>query len=143
MSSSSPTLTPALDHTVHFVLCDFGPNGTAYVETDTAQADEMSIIRAVVTGEYDRPLRVIACNPAEGWCRDVSAQIAASLVDVEELSDGARAFAEMHATSPKSARLSQARSVIDEALNKVEDACTAFGRASNLADLTGMLPVRI
>jgi hypothetical protein len=94
--SSSPPLAPALDHTLHFLLCDFGARGIAYVETDPAAADELSITRAIVTGEYDRPLRVIACNPAEGWCRDVSAQIAANIADVAEMPAGARAFVEMH-----------------------------------------------
>ena len=55
MPSSSPPLTPALDHSVHFVLCDFGRNGTAYVETDTAQADELSINRRFIAGSaHDR-----------------------------------------------------------------------------------------
>jgi hypothetical protein len=79
------------------VLCDFGRNGVAYVKTDPAAADELTITCAIVTGEYERPLRVISCNPAEGWCRDVSAQITKSLADVEELPAGARAFVEMHA----------------------------------------------
>ena len=97
--SSSPPLAPAPDHTLHFVLCDFGRHGPTFVETNLDAADELTITRNIATGEYDRSLRVIACNPAEGWCRDVSARIAEYLVDVEELPAGAREFVEAHAQS--------------------------------------------
>ena len=94
---SSPPLSPASDQTLHFVLCDFGPFGAVYVETDPTQVDEHTIIQNIATGEYQHPLRVIACNPAEGWCRDASVQIAESVAEVDHLtSSSARAFAEMH-----------------------------------------------
>jgi hypothetical protein len=35
----SPPLVPSLGHDLHFVLCDFGKNGNAFVETDPAYAD--------------------------------------------------------------------------------------------------------
>ena len=92
----SPPLAPTSDQTLHFVLCAFGPFGTAYVETDPAQADEQTVIQDIATGEHERPLRVIACYPAEGWCRDVSVQIAERVAEVDDLTSGARAFAEMH-----------------------------------------------
>lgn len=78
------------------MLCAFGPRGVAYVEIDPAQADEQTVIEDIASGEHDRPMRVIACNPAEGWCRDVSVQIAESIADFDDLPPGARAFAQMH-----------------------------------------------
>ena len=55
----SPPLVPSLDHDLHFVLCDFGKNGHAFVETDPAYADRNTIISNLIAGEYERPLNVI------------------------------------------------------------------------------------
>src|SRR5437899_1172365 len=74
-------LVPALDLDLHFVLCDFGALGTAYVETVPTEVDRDTIIRNMMSGEYDHPLQVIAVNPAKGWARDVSEDIARALVE--------------------------------------------------------------
>jgi hypothetical protein len=94
-------LLPSLDQDLHFVLCGFGGAGLAYVETDPIEADATTIVRALLRGLYDRPLRVIALNVAEGWSRDVSETIAAKVRDVAEhedldLTSGTIAFIEMH-----------------------------------------------
>jgi hypothetical protein len=96
---SPASFTPEQD--LHFVLCDFGPSGRAYVETDPAQADASTIVRNLVGGQYNRPLRVVALNVEEGWVRDVSQLIAAKVQDVarrdgQELTGGTRAFIETH-----------------------------------------------
>jgi hypothetical protein len=78
MRSQSPSLAPsrhANDVTVHIVLDDFSSLGRAY-ETDEADADEKTIIENFVAGQYSNPLRVVAFNIAEGWARDVSEDIA-------------------------------------------------------------------
>jgi hypothetical protein len=72
-----PPLVPALDLELHFVLCDFGA-----VETDPTKAGRDVIIRNMIAGEYDRPLHVIAVNPAKGWARDVSEEIARALIEI-------------------------------------------------------------
>src|SRR5258708_33593435 len=72
---------PPLDLDLHFVLCDFGALGTAYVETVPTEVDRDTIIRNMMSGEYDHPLHVIAVNPAKGWARDVSEDIARALVE--------------------------------------------------------------
>src|SRR5258708_19828836 len=74
-------LVPALDLDLHFVLCDFGALGTAYVETVPTEVDRRTIIRNMMSGEYDHPLQAIAVNPAKGWARDVSEDIAPALVE--------------------------------------------------------------
>ena len=70
----------------------------AYVETDPKTADAGSIVRNLLAGEYDRPLRVVALNVEEGWSRDVSGTIAHRVRDVAEiaLTDSTLAFIEMH-----------------------------------------------
>jgi hypothetical protein len=96
---SPASFTPEQD--LHFVLCEFGPSGQAYVETDPCGADASTIVRNLVNGQYDRPVRVLALNVEEGWVRDVSQLIAAKAQDVarrdgQELTGGTRAFIETH-----------------------------------------------
>ena len=76
-----PPVVPALDLELHFVLCDFGALGTACVETVPTEVDRATIIRNMMSGEYDHPLHVIALNPAKGWARDVSEDIARALIE--------------------------------------------------------------
>jgi hypothetical protein len=71
-----PSAEPNLDVTIYMVLDDFGDLGIAYVETDLAQADEAKIIDNILTGQYSRPIRVVAFNATEGWSRDVTGDIA-------------------------------------------------------------------
>jgi hypothetical protein len=97
----SPSLVPSTDHDLHFVLCDFGRYGRSYIETDPREADRDTIVRNMIDGQYDRPLRVIALNPAEGWSRDVSEEIAKAVLTVAEADDrvltaGTSAFVQAH-----------------------------------------------
>ena len=94
-----PPLVPALDLELHFVLCDFGALGSAYVETDPTKAGRDVIIRNMIAGEYDLPLHVISVNPAKGWARDVSEEIARALIEIvvrgdQLLPPGTRDFVE-------------------------------------------------
>ena len=96
---SPVSLVPEQD--LHFVLCDFGRSGQAYVETDPAEADASTIVRNLLQGQYDQPVRVLALNVEEGWVRDVSEIIAAKVQEVarheeQGLSAGTRAFVEAH-----------------------------------------------
>src|SRR5262245_34418103 len=94
------SLVPEQD--LHFVLCDFGRSGQAYVETDPAEAEASTIVRNLQRGQYDRPVRVLALNVEERWVRDVSKIIAAKVQDVagreqQGLTAGTRAFIQAHA----------------------------------------------
>ena len=91
----SPPLVPSLDDDLHFVLCDFGRNGHAFVEMDPAHADRNTIIRNLIAGEYERPLSVVAFNLAEGWACDVSQSVAKAIVKANaSLTAGTREFVE-------------------------------------------------
>ena len=76
MRTKIPLAPREPDVTVHIVLNDFGPLGSAYVETDEAEADEATIIENILSGQYSHPVRVVAFNTAEGWSRDVTEDIA-------------------------------------------------------------------
>jgi len=85
--------------TVHLVLSDFGKLGSAYVETDEAQADLETIIRNLTVGEYRSPKRVVAFNTREGWARDISEDVARELLmrtDPRDLPDSTLDFIWRH-----------------------------------------------
>jgi hypothetical protein len=91
--------TQTLTTELHFVLCDFGALGIAYVATVPTEADRDTIIRNMMSGKYHHPLHVIAVNPAKGWARDVSEAIARALVETavrggQSLPPGTQGFVE-------------------------------------------------
>lgn len=90
-----PTVEP-----VHLVLCDFGQAGVAYAETEPVHT-EKAVVDDILTGQYDRPLEVVAFSVDEGWSRDVSEDIAGLVVErarseERELPEGTRRFVEKH-----------------------------------------------
>lgn len=75
---STPSIAPGTsksDETVYIVLEDYGDLGCAYRETDPTHASRENVIEDLIRGEFDRPIRVIAFNIAEGWAKDVSSDI--------------------------------------------------------------------
>jgi hypothetical protein len=91
---------------VYLVEDDFGRHGVAFVETDKAEADRETIIRNFLSGQYSRPLRVVAFNVDEHWCRDVSEDIAGEVlqratVASHELPEATLAFIGRHALEKK------------------------------------------
>ena len=79
--AAPPPLAHSRDGTVYLVLDDFGELGRAYRETDAAQADPKTVVADLLSGQYRHPLRVVAFNTAEGWARDVSADIARQVLN--------------------------------------------------------------
>jgi hypothetical protein len=91
------------DVTAYIVLEDVGDLGRAFRETDIAEADHDTIVRNMISGEYEDPLRVVAFNTVEGWSRDVSEEIAYDVLDRAydpdtTLSAGAKRFIDLHVT---------------------------------------------
>jgi hypothetical protein len=89
----SPSIVPGFNTDVDLVLDDFGKIGRAYVEVDEEQADRATIIRRLIDGQYNNPVRIVAFNTSQGWSRDVSAEIAKEIKERsgrkgEELSQG-------------------------------------------------------
>jgi hypothetical protein len=71
--------SPPSDGTVHLVLDDFGRFGRAWRETDEGEAGRQTVITNLLAGQYERPLRIVAFDAAEGWARDVTAEIAGEI----------------------------------------------------------------
>jgi hypothetical protein len=77
---SSPSIAPSDgDQDVYIVLDDFGYLGRAWHETDKAGTGRATLIRSLLDGRYENPVRIVAFNTAEGWSRDVTVDIADEL----------------------------------------------------------------
>jgi hypothetical protein len=86
----SPSIVPSLPEgkDIYLVLDDFGkPIGRCWRETDEARTDREMLIADLFEGQYSNPVRIVAFNTAEGWSRDVSAEIA-DLIAREGYRDG-------------------------------------------------------
>ena len=88
----SPSIVPGADEArsaaIYFVLNDFGDAlGRAWPEADEDQTDRETVVLDLLVGQYSNPVQVIACNAAQGWCRDVSEEIANELADLIAIDD--------------------------------------------------------
>src|SRR5688500_2298197 len=77
----SPSIIPDFDIDVYLILDDFGKLGRAYRETDEEASDRDTIVRNLISGEYRKPVRVVAFNTAEGWARDVTEDTVRAVID--------------------------------------------------------------
>jgi len=73
--SYSPSIVPE-DDTYYIVLDDFGPLGRAWRETAETGASRVTLVRNLLDGHYEDPVRIVAFNTVEGWSRDVTVEIA-------------------------------------------------------------------
>ena len=91
---TSPSIVP--DPDIYLVLDDFGALGRSWREIDEEHANRQTLIRDMFAGEYNNPVRIVAFNTAEGWCRDVTVDIADELrrrvVEYGEISESAIQF---------------------------------------------------
>lgn len=97
----SPSIVPGISSTHYFVLDDFGEYGCLFHEQREHETSEACVIRYLIEGQYNHPLRVIAFNAEEGWSRDVSVEIADKVLQRVEsnhgtVTSGTRAFLEHH-----------------------------------------------
>ena len=96
---STPSIVPndRLDKDFYLVLEDFR-SGAAFRETDEG-IDYTTLLNGLLSGEYGQVLRVVAMNPAEGWSRDASEDVARALelrvaTGYYEISEALRDFIE-------------------------------------------------
>jgi hypothetical protein len=77
---TSPSIAPqATEQDIYLVLEDFGILGRAWCETDEAGSNRATLVRNLLDGQYENPVRIVAFNIAEGWCRDATIDIADEL----------------------------------------------------------------
>jgi hypothetical protein len=90
-----------------FPLLGHGPGGVVYLVLD-CQADLKTVVADLLSGQYRRPLRVVAFNAENGGIHDVSAEIARELLCCEdelEMPPAVREFVERAGLKPPSDRL--------------------------------------
>ena len=95
----SPSIVPDdTNRDVYLVLDDFGRLGRAWRETDEAEANRTTLVLNLLDGQYEDPVRIVAFNTAEGWSRDVTADIADELrrhfVEYDEVPESVLKFLE-------------------------------------------------
>ena len=75
-----PSIVPRDDdRDTYQVEDDLGELGRIWPEADSESADFETIVTDLLTGQYKNPQRVVAFNLAEGWSKDVSAEVAHEL----------------------------------------------------------------
>jgi hypothetical protein len=79
-SNWTPSIVPGDDQDVCLVIADLGQLGQVYREADVDAASFDIVVADLLDGQYAGPLRVISFNTAEGWSRDISAQVAIELL---------------------------------------------------------------
>jgi hypothetical protein len=79
-SSWTPSIVPrGDDHDVYLVVDNLGRLGRVWREADYEATDFETVVTDMLDGQYKDPIGIFAFNTAEGWSRDVSADIAAEL----------------------------------------------------------------
>jgi len=79
-SEEAPSIIPGEDdRNVYLVVDDFGYIGRCWRETNVNTTDLETVITDLLDGQYNDPVRVVGFNTAEGWARDVSAEIASEI----------------------------------------------------------------
>ena len=101
----SPSIVPdAVDRDVYLVLDNFGDRlGRAWHEMYEERTDRATVLRYLLEGQYNSPVRVVAFNTAEGWSRDVSEDVADELLRRlasagEDTPAGLQDFVDLHRT---------------------------------------------
>jgi hypothetical protein len=77
---SQATLAPDFDFDTYLVVDQFEKT-SVYREADEAEANRSDVIRLISDGQFNKPVRVVAFNLAEGWARDVTEDIANDILD--------------------------------------------------------------
>jgi hypothetical protein len=96
---ASPSIAPyGPEQDTYIVLDDFGSLGRVWRETDEAGTDRATLVRNLLDGQYENPVRIVAFNATEGWSRDVTVDIADELrrrfVEYDDVPEAVLAFME-------------------------------------------------
>ena len=96
---TSPSIAPnGVEKDIYLVLDDFGRHGRAWRETDEAGTNRATLVRNLLEGQYENPVRIVAFNIAEGWSRDATVDIADELrrryVEYDEVPEAILKFLE-------------------------------------------------
>ena len=93
------SLVPDSERTTYLLLDEMtNYHGSIWPATSAEEANEATIVQRIIEGQFSHPLKVVAFNTEDGWSRDVTYDIAAKLLDLNQngvaLSSAAREFVE-------------------------------------------------
>jgi len=80
----SPSIAPENGPDIYIVLDDFDRLGRAWREMPEEQTERETLLRDLLSGQFSDPVRIIAFNTERQWSEDVSAEIAAELIEMSE-----------------------------------------------------------
>ena len=98
----SPSIAPHFsEQDTYLVLDDFGGRiGHSWRETEGDATDRETLILNLLSGEYKKPVCIVAFNTAEGWSRDATVDVADELrrrcVEFDEVPESVLAWLEAH-----------------------------------------------
>ena len=80
MAGSVPSIVPHGDeHDVYIVEHHCFEHGRIWAEVNSETPGFEPVVTDLLSGQYTDPIRVVAFNVAEGWCRDASPEVAHEL----------------------------------------------------------------
>jgi hypothetical protein len=100
-----PRVNEGKDRDVYLVLDTFGEKGPAWRETDDADTERAALVRDLLDGQYEDPVRIVAFNTTKGWSRDVTKDIADELqeycADLDEIPVYLQDFLKRHPSASR------------------------------------------
>jgi len=67
---------------VYLVLDELGTFGRVWRELSEKSANEQTVLELIANGGFNRPMRVIVFNTAEGWSRDHTIAVGLKLLQM-------------------------------------------------------------
>jgi hypothetical protein len=101
-SNWTPSIVPRSDdQDVYLGMDNLGALGRVWREADVEATGFETVVTDLLEGQYKRPIGIFCFNPAEGWSRDASEDVARELrrrcdLQLREVSSGIREFIESH-----------------------------------------------
>ena len=93
------SIAPDSEHAAYLLLDEMtNQHGSIWPEISAAEANEATIVQWIIEGQFSRPIKIVAFNTEYEWSRDVTHDIAAKLLDLNQngvaLGAAAREFVE-------------------------------------------------
>ena len=97
--TDTASLVPLYENNnVYLVLDELLTFGRVWRELSEEAANEQTVLELIANGEFNRPVRVIVFNTAEGWSRDDTVAVGFKLLEMSRgghvLGDAARQLVE-------------------------------------------------
>jgi hypothetical protein len=72
------------EHTTYLLMDEIGEYGNVWREMSEGEANEATIVKWMIDGEINRPVKIVAFNTEEGWSRDITHDVASKLLELNQ-----------------------------------------------------------